>query len=76
MNKERRKKIEDITGKMRDLLTDLESLADEEEEYKDNIPENLQGSERYERAEECVDGLQEAIREIETSLENIDDCIE
>ena len=76
MNKERRKAIENVSGKIRDLLVDLEVLRDEEEEYRDNIPENLQGSERYERADECVDGLTEAIDEIERQLENIDECIE
>ena len=76
MNKQRRKHIEEVTGKIRDLLSDLEILKDEEEEYKDNIPENLQGTERYERAEECVYGLQEAIDDIERALENIDEYIE
>ena len=76
MNKQRRKAIENVTGKIRDLLSDLEMLRDEEEEYKDNIPENLQGTERYERAEECVDNLTEAIDSIESALEEIDECIE
>lgn len=76
MNKQRRKQIEDVTGKIRDLLADLENLRDEEEEYKDNIPENLQGSERYENAEECVYDLTEAIDSIESALEDIDNCIE
>ncbi len=76
MNKQRRKAIENVTGKMRDLLVDLEVLRDEEEEYRDSIPENLQGSERYEKADECVDGLTEAIDEIERQLDEIDEYIE
>lgn len=75
MNKERRKAIENVSGKIRDLLADLEVLRDEEEEYRDNIPENLQGSERYERADECVDGLTEAIDEIERQLDEVDELI-
>ena len=76
MNKQRRKAIEDVTGKIRDLLTDLECLRDEEEEYKDNMPENLQGSEKYEKAEECVYGLGEAIDDIDRALDNINEYIE
>ena len=76
MNKERRKQIEDITGKIRDLLTELETCRDDEEYYRDSIPENLQGSERYEKADECVDSLTEAIDSIESALEDIDNCIE
>lgn len=75
MNKQRRKAIEDVTGKIRDLLVDLEVLRDEEEEYRDNIPENLQGSERYEKADECVDGLTDVIDEIERQLEEVDELI-
>lgn len=76
MNKQRRKAIDNVTGKIRDLLVDLETLRDEEEEYRDNIPENLQGSERYEQADECVDGLTEAIENIESALDDIDGLIE
>lgn len=75
MNKQRRNAIDEVTGKIRDLLVDLETLRDEEEEYRDNIPENLQGSERYEQADECVDGLTEAIENIESALDDIDGLI-
>ncbi len=75
MNKQRRKAIENVTGKIRDLLTDLEFFRDEEEDYKYNMLENLQGSEKYERAEDCVYGLSEAIDDIERALEKIDEYI-
>lgn len=76
MNKQRRKAIEDIVTDIRLKLEELEALKDEEEEYKDNIPENLQGTERYERAEECVYGLQEVIDDIDRALDNVDEYIE
>ena len=72
MNNQRRKAIEDVVGKITDLVAELESLKDEEEEYRDNIPDNLQGSERYEKADECVDGLTEIIDTIESALEEVD----
>ncbi|HBK8234476.1 TPA: hypothetical protein LNC85_002851, partial [Enterococcus faecium] len=45
----------------------------QEEEYKENIPKNLQGSERYEKAEESVDQLEEAVDGLSDILELIED---
>lgn len=50
MNKLRRKNIQEVIDKLTSLQNDLESLEsdvesiqDEEIEYRDNMPENLQG---------------------------------
>ena len=43
MNKIRRKSLTEIKDKIEDLKTELELLLDEEQEYLDNIPENMQG---------------------------------
>jgi len=43
------------------LISQLESLALAEERYRDNIPENLRGSVRYEEAVRSVDAACEAI---------------
>ena len=37
------------------------SIAADEQDYLDNIPENLQGSERYEAGENAVENLEDAI---------------
>lgn len=68
MNKERRKNIQSIADQLGELKGSLEAIQQEEEEYRDNIPENLQGSERYEKAEEACDALSEAV-------DNLDDII-
>lgn len=68
MNKERRKNIQGIADQLEELKGNLELIQEEEEEYRDNIPENLQGSERYEKAEEACDALSEAV-------DNLDDII-
>lgn len=51
MNKVRRKELQELYDIISEAKDRLEMLHDEEEEYKDNMPENLQSSERYERAE-------------------------
>ena len=42
MNKVRRKKLQAIIDQLEELKGSLEDLQAEEEEYRDNIPENIQ----------------------------------
>ena len=39
----------------------LERIRDNEGQYRDNIPENLQGGSAYEAAEQCIAMLDEAL---------------
>ena len=43
------------------LINELESLKDEEQDYYDNIPENLQNSQRAQDSEQAIDNLEEAL---------------
>mgnify|MGYP003311428840 CR=1 FL=1 len=61
MNKQRRKEIEKIYGIIEDMYNALEALKDEEEEYRDNIPENMQGGERYEIAASAISNMEDAL---------------
>lgn len=68
MNKTRRKRIDEIILQAEalqlsvdELKEEIEVIKDEEEEYMDNIPENLQGPEKYAAAEEAVNNLEVAI---------------
>lgn len=75
MNKARRKTLAeamDLLYKAKDIL---EGVRDEEEESFNNIPENLEGSERYERASEIVDTLDEAFGGLEEMLENLEEVV-
>ena len=53
---------------------ELEALKEEEEDYRDNIPENLQGSERYEQAEEACDNLDSAFDGLEEVISYIEEA--
>lgn len=83
MNNDRRKEIsriiEEIESavstakeKLEELQSSIESVRDEEQECMDNMPENLQGSERYETAEQAVENLDSAASSIEELIEAID----
>ena len=49
------------------LTVQLERIRDEEERYLNNIPNNLQGSCIFDRAEQCVSLLNEAIELLESA---------
>ena len=62
--------VSEYIDQIADLADDIQCIYDEEYEYMDNIPENLQYSERYEKAEEACDLLEEAASMIYDIEEN------
>ena len=59
-----------------DRASDLISkVLEEEENCLDNMPENLQTSENYERIEDAIDKLESAIEHIDNAQEDIDDAL-
>lgn len=72
MNNPRRKRIEELSVQIEDLRNLLEEIMAEEEEYKDNMPENLQTSERYEIAENACDNMDSALSSLEEAIEYLD----
>lgn len=76
MNNLRRKTLQDLYDIIANAKDNLDEVRDEEECYKDNMPENLQGSERYERAEEAIDALESAISSLEDALDSIEEAKE
>ena len=76
MNKIRRKNLQAIIDSWRSVKGSLEDLQAEEEEYRDNIPENMQESERYEKANEACDNLSEAVDNLEEVISSIEAAIE
>lgn len=82
MNKDRRKAIQSVISKiheleetMIDILDEIETIKNEEEEYLNNIPENLQTSARYETAENAVSELESAFDDFENLKDSLDDII-
>lgn len=69
MNNTRRKSIQKIINGITALKEDLETLLDEEQEYLDNMPENLQESERAEVAQDAIDNM-------ETVIDGLDECVD
>lgn len=76
MNKIRRKNLQTIIDRLGDIKADLEEITYEEEEYRDNIPENLQSSEKYERADEACDNLNDAADTLNEVIDSITTAME
>ena len=74
MNKIRRKEIQRILDELYELRDAVDAVTDEEQEYLDNIPENLQSGERYEAAEEAVSQLGDALYGIDSALEALENA--
>lgn len=72
MNKVRRKALDKVISKIEEAKEQLESLQAEEEEYRDNMPENLQGSERYEAADAAVDNMSSAVDALDEAISSVE----
>lgn len=76
MNKDRRKRLGDIIAKLEELQSEIQSLAEEERECFDNMPEGLQESERGSAIEENADGLDETDSDLGSLLDTLNDIME
>lgn len=76
MNRVRRKALQEIMEQFESLKDELEALMEEEEDYRDNIPENLQGSERYKKADAACDNLSDAVSTLEDVISSIEAAAE
>ena len=76
MNNPTRNRLQDIVDSLESLKAELEDISETEQEKLDNTPENLHGSERYMRAEEACEYLENALSAFEELIDSITDSIE
>lgn len=72
MNKARRKALGEVIAKIEDAKEMLEALLEEEEECRDNMPENLHGSGKYEAADAAANDMLDAVNALDDAVS----CIE
>ena len=71
MNKVRRTQIQRMSDSISNIIAEIETIRDEEDEARESMPENLVGSERYETSEVASDTLQDTIDLLEESVERL-----
>ena len=73
MNNKRRKEIRNVISKLEDIV---QQILDEEEEAFENMPENLQESERGEISQNAQDCLSDAVDALEEAIGALEDAAE
>lgn len=86
MNEARRKvisktveKISEVQSLLDDIQDDINSIFTDEEMARDNIPESLQDTERYEKCDAACDNLDAAASSMDDviqSLQEVSDALE
>lgn len=84
MNRERRKNIDILQGKIQSVLgyideikCDIESLIYDEEEAYYNLPDSLRDSEKGDIMQEAIDNLKSALDcDLESAFEECDSYLE
>lgn len=71
MNKQRRKEIEDLHEYLQYLYEKLVTISEEEEEYKDNLPENMLN--RIEQSENAICSMAEALECVAEALNYLEE---
>ena len=75
MNKNRRKQLEDLCKKLEELKDKIDGILYDEQDYFDNMPENLQGSQRGSDSEEAISHMEDAINAIDEAIEAINEIV-
>lgn len=71
MNKTRKQQIKTEIISLNHIVSNLNVLLDQENDYYENIPENLQTSIRADNSEEAIDILSESISSLEEIIDNL-----
>ena len=71
MNKQRRQKIRDVRKEIENCKDNLQKILDEEQDYFDNMPENLQGSVRGSDSEDAIDTMENCIEDLENIIKEL-----
>ena len=84
MNKNRRKRIADLRERIDIIKNELEEVMEEEQDARDNLPNNLQDSEKAEDSVileldarlKQIAGMYDTIGSIEYAIGNLEETIE
>lgn len=76
MNNIRRSSIRSLIDKLEHYRTQFEKIRDEEQEYYDRIPENLQGSYRADESLDAIECLDNVIENLTDAIDNAEESME
>ena len=76
MNKERRKKLDEVYDYLVNAEALLDEIKDEEEDAFYSIPESLKNSERGQKSEEAIGYLEDAVNCVVDAIDNVNFILE
>lgn len=72
VNETKRKSLRDALSLISRAIIITESVCNKEQDAMDNLPENLQCTERFEAMENAVDNLNDAVEKMEEAKSQIE----
>ncbi len=75
MNPNRRKRLLGLLKEVGEIRSQIETIRDEEDEARDNMPENLQETERFVNSEESSEALSTAEDYLNEAASAIEEAI-
>jgi hypothetical protein len=75
MNAVRRDRARSVVERLQDISVSIEAILDDEQDALDNMPENLEGSERYSRMEDAVDFLDSAMDLVVSAIDELNNAV-
>ena len=75
INNKKREILSSVISKIDDAKNWLQGVLDDEENCLNNMPENLEGSERYNKLEDAVDALEGAADKLDEAKEDIEEAM-
>lgn len=76
MNNQKREKLKLARSYLSKASDIISNVLDDEQDCLDNMPENLQYSDRYERMEAAVSKLEDGLNNIEAAEECLEEAAE
>ena len=74
MNRVRRQQIEAVKAQLDELSDRIDAILSDEQDYYDNIPENLQTSDRATMSEDAISSLESAIDSISDAISSLEEA--
>lgn len=76
MNNDRRKQMLKASQLIAEAKDILDVCADEESDYVENMPENMHGSEKHDKAEDCAFSMQGLCSDLDDIFYQIEELTE
>lgn len=76
MNRKRRQEVNNISNKLEEIQSDIESIRGDEEYAYENLPESIKYSTRGEAMQDAICNMEDALSSIGDAIDYLNDIVE